>query len=70
MPKTNNRKKVARQCVCCGFNASRGTLISPDKFICSACESESHGDDEQRYLEDEWAEINRIEAWTGRMETY
>lgn len=70
MSKINSRKKTVRQCVCCGFNASTGTLLAPDKFMCRACEQEAYQDSSDRYEDESWAEVCRVEAWLGRMETY
>lgn len=60
-----------RQCVCCGFNALRGSVHEfipsggggkkfKSVFVCSACEMENIEEDERRYLDEEDNEVERL----------
>lgn len=59
-----------RQCVCCGYNALRGTnhyiavgnTKTKTAFVCAACESENIEEDERRYDQEEWSEVERLGA--------
>lgn len=48
-----------RQCVCCGFNSTRGTSYD-GRFVCSACELERLDEEERRYDDDCENEIERL----------
>ncbi len=48
-----------RQCVSCGFNASRGERIE-GKFVCAACLTENLDEEETRIEAEDWAEVNRL----------
>ena len=59
-----------RQCVCCGFNALRGSthyvvasnVATRTKavFVCAACELENIEEDERRYEDESELEVERL----------
>lgn len=57
--KTKQLKCRVRQCVVCKFDSSKGNLYD-GKFVCRACESEQLEEDETRYEEGVYAELDRI----------
>lgn len=63
-------KRKPQQCVCCGFLASKGIKLAPGKFMCRACEQEATEDSSDRYEDEVWAELDRLDIFHSRMETY
>ena len=67
----NARKpKTARQCVVCGFPSVSGTRYSKHKFVCRGCESDQIEENEQRWEEETYLELLRIEQDVTRYTMY